>query len=341
VFNVHGSWSFTSALGTVPSAGARQRESVTFTPTDGTDYLTVTITVIINVAQTAPVVSVNPINLSYGTPLANSQLSGPATWTKGGSVVTVPGSWSFTSALGTLLKLGAGQRESVTFTPFDGTDYVAITIMVTINVLRATPTITWANPADIAYGTPLGPAQLDATASVPGTLVYYPDSGTVLSAGQGQSLAATFTPADTADYNVVTTTAKINVYPPVVKVLGLQITQVPVTTGTGKRARTKVESGLLLQFTGALPDTGIPAAYQLFTGKTRRGVTNFNTKVALKVINFTSTTVTLLHTGKLNQSLPEQLQITESDLIDAFGRPLNGGQPFSDTFGNKTVKGSE
>ena len=55
------------------------------------------------------------------------------------------------------------------------------------------------------------PRSLDATASVPGTFVYTPAAGTVLTAGAGQTLSVTFTPTDTADYNPVTTTATINV----------------------------------------------------------------------------------------------------------------------------------
>ena len=41
---------------------------------------------------------------------------------------------------------------------------------VTINVTKATPVITWSNPADIIYGTALNSTQLNATASVTGTL---------------------------------------------------------------------------------------------------------------------------------------------------------------------------
>ena len=48
---------------------------------------------------------------------------------------------------------------------------------------QATPTITWASPAGITYGTALSAAQLDATASVPGTFTYSPAAGTVLKAG--------------------------------------------------------------------------------------------------------------------------------------------------------------
>src|SRR5208337_1620369 len=69
------------------------------------------------------------------------------------------------------------------------------------------PVLTWANPADITYGTALDGTQLDATANVAGTFTYTPAPGTVLSAGAGQTLSVTFTPTDTADYNSVTATA--------------------------------------------------------------------------------------------------------------------------------------
>ncbi len=55
-------------------------------------------------------------------------------------------------------------------------------------------TITWATPAPIFYGTPLGPDQLNAAASVPGFFSYSPAAGTILNAGQ-QPLTANFTPS--------------------------------------------------------------------------------------------------------------------------------------------------
>ena len=59
----------------------------------------------------------------------------------------------------------------------------------------AMPTVIWANPADIVAGTPLGAAQLDATASVPGNFTFAPAAGTVLNAGSSQALSVTFTPS--------------------------------------------------------------------------------------------------------------------------------------------------
>jgi len=40
--------------------------------------------------------------------------------------------------------------------------------------IKGTPNITWSNPAPITYGTALGPTQLNATASVPGSFTYTP-----------------------------------------------------------------------------------------------------------------------------------------------------------------------
>jgi N-acetylneuraminic acid mutarotase len=81
-------------------------------------------------------------------------------------------------------------------------------------VQKVTPIVTWSGPGNIVYGTPLGPNQLDATASVPGSFIYSPAAGTVLNAGAGLTLSATFIPTDTADFNsVYGITTSINVTP--------------------------------------------------------------------------------------------------------------------------------
>jgi hypothetical protein len=84
----------------------------------------------------------------------------------------------------------------------------------TLTISKADQAITWANPADIVYGTALGAAQLDATVSVvgpapAGTLTYSPAAGTVLPAGGGQVLSVTA--AATTDYNAATRPVTINV----------------------------------------------------------------------------------------------------------------------------------
>ena len=76
---------------------------------------------------------------------------------------------------------------------------------------KTTPTVTWAAPAPITYGTALSATQLNASASTQGSFAYTPSSGTVLSAGS-QTLSVTFTPTDTNDYNTVTTTVPLTVF---------------------------------------------------------------------------------------------------------------------------------
>jgi gliding motility-associated-like protein len=76
----------------------------------------------------------------------------------------------------------------------------------TLTISKATPIVSWLNPAAITFGTPLSAVQLNATANVPGTFSYIPGIGTFLSAGNNQALIANFTPTDIANYNLVTGT---------------------------------------------------------------------------------------------------------------------------------------
>ena len=126
----------------------------------------------INVLRAAPTISwANPADIVYGTALSGTQLDASA---------GVTGTFTYSPAAGTVLGAGNDQTLSVSFAPSDTTDYTSASASVMINVLRATPTISWANPADIVYGTALSGTQLDATASVQGTFTYTPVAGTVL-----------------------------------------------------------------------------------------------------------------------------------------------------------------
>ena len=82
---------------------------------------------------------------------------------------------------------------------------------ISVTVSSATPSITWAPPASIVYGTALSGTQLNATASVPGTFAYNPPAGTVLNAGAAQTLSVIFTPTDTTSYSTATANVTITV----------------------------------------------------------------------------------------------------------------------------------
>src|SRR5206468_3494212 len=123
----------------------------------------------------------------------------------------VAGSFVYTPASGTVLSAGAGQTLHVAFTPGDTANYNNASKDVSITVDKGTPVITWPTPAAIDYPTALSATQLNATADVAGSFVYTPASGTVLSAGAGQTLHVAFTPGDTANYNNATKDVLITV----------------------------------------------------------------------------------------------------------------------------------
>ena len=153
-------------------------------------------------------------------------LVGSAPVTEGTVTFTI---YSGTTAIASFFGLGVGAngRADVPITIPAGTPaggaYTIVasysgsshyTTQSTFNVVtisKATPALAWSPPANIVYGTPLSAAQLNAVASVAGTFSYAPAPGTVLNAGGGQVLVATFTPADATDYNGGTVATVVNV----------------------------------------------------------------------------------------------------------------------------------
>jgi hypothetical protein len=79
-------------------------------------------------------------------------------------------------------------------------------------IFQQTPTIMWATPTPIIYGTALSATQLDASSALPGIFSYSPTAGTVLTVGQ-HTLTVTFTPNDTTDYTTATGTVSLTVNP--------------------------------------------------------------------------------------------------------------------------------
>ena len=122
---------------------------------------------------------------------------------------SVPGRFVYNPPSRTVLSVGT-HKLNTTFTPTDTVDYNIVSANVLINVTKVIPKITWSKLDNINQGTELGNTQLDATASVPGTFVYNPSSGTVLSAGT-HTLNTTFTPTDSTNYTTASASVSINV----------------------------------------------------------------------------------------------------------------------------------
>ena len=151
-------------------------------------------------ASTPVITWTKPAEIVYGMALSSTQLDAAS---------SVAGTFVYTPSFGAVLNAGS-QTLLATFTPTDTTDYTTKTASVEITVKKATPTITWAAPAAIIYGTPLNAIQLNATSTTAGTFVYNHDSGVVLRPGT-HSLLATFTPTDTVDYTTAKDTVSLAV----------------------------------------------------------------------------------------------------------------------------------
>jgi hypothetical protein len=193
-------------------------------------YIGSTGSALLTVNASATTLSVAPATGTFGGTVALS-----ATLTAGGSGVngkTVtftlngnPVGTGTTNASGvaslptaSLASINAGSYTTGVGASFAGDgDFQTTTASAALTVNKATTTIVWANPADIAYGTALGATQLNAAAkgiggaSVAGTFVYTPAAGTVLGAGAGQTLSASFTASDPNYTDVATTTVTIDV----------------------------------------------------------------------------------------------------------------------------------
>jgi beta-lactamase superfamily II metal-dependent hydrolase len=111
---------------------------------------------------------------------------------------TLPAGLTLTSggAIGGTPTLAGGYPFAVQATDANGCSGTAD---FSIAIAPASVSITWATPAPIVYGTPLGGSQLNATADAAGTFVYTPVAGTVVAAG-AQPLHVAFTPADPVNY---------------------------------------------------------------------------------------------------------------------------------------------
>ena len=164
--SIPGGFAYTPAVGVVLGAGT-QTLSVTFTPTDTTDYTTATKAVSLTVTLATLTVSAASDSRPYNT--SNPTFTGTITGAVNGDVFTE--SFSTTAIL-------SSPAGAYPITPSAvGSNLANYTIVVnpgTLTVTQATPVVTWNNPAAITYGTALSATQLNATATVGGSFAYTP-----------------------------------------------------------------------------------------------------------------------------------------------------------------------
>jgi len=181
------------------------------------DQVTVNVT---NTSATTAIASSAILNVQLGQYMTATAITDPT----GGWVCTLA-----TLSCTRNSSLAASATDSVTVTVSVGTypaGFTSGTLSATVSsvtfssnvsasdsvIYQQPPTIVWPTPAPIVYGTALSGTQLDATATVPGTFVYSPAAGTVLTVGQ-QPLQVTFTPSDTVHYSTSTASVILTVLP--------------------------------------------------------------------------------------------------------------------------------
>ena len=297
--SVPGTFTWTNSA-TVPGAGT-DSESVTFTPTDTTDYNTVTGSVTVSVAKATPTIATPPTAsaISVGQPLSGSTLS-PVTAAVPGNA-SVPGTFAWTTP-GTVPPLGT-DSESVTFTPTDTADYNTVTVSVTVTVNnKTTPTVTvWPAAGAITYGQTLASSVLAGgtasynSAAVAGTFAWT-TPGTVPGAG-APSESVTFTPTDTTDYNTVTGSVTVSVAkatptiatPPTASAIavGQTLASSTLTGGTASVAGT-----FTWTTPATVPGAGTPSESVTFTPTDTADYNTVTGSVAVTVNNKTTPTVT-------------------------------------------------
>ncbi len=153
------------------------------------------------------------------------------------------------SIAGNIVTMNSGTGIcNLTATWAPDSNYSGASLGQTTNASKLTPVISW-NPAPIQLGAILGPAQLDASANVPGGFMYTPSAGAVVSTTT-QIVSVVFTPAATANYNPANASVSLTVsagpaatvYPPSISFgtvyLGTISTKNVTLANTGSSAMT-------------------------------------------------------------------------------------------------------
>jgi hypothetical protein len=224
------------------------------------------------------------------------------------------------------------QEKFLEFSLYNLSNFVAPVTSDMIDVV-AMPTTTWATPASIYYGTPLGATQLDATASAPGTFAYTPPAGTILPVGI-DTLNAVFNPTDTTSYTTANASTTITVLQdttqtmltatPNPATLGSPVTltatvvgnaAAPTGTVTFYSGTTAIGTGTLTATTGdaavaTLTTSSLPLGNSILTA-TYGATTNFGASTSAK--------------------LTEVVQGTSSVTITGLVTPIDYGQIIGDT----------
>jgi len=324
-----GSFAFTTPS-TAPSAGSAS-QSVTFTPTDTTNYNTATSTVNVSVNKATPSVTTWPTAsaITYGQTLTSSTLSG-------GSA-----NGTFAFATPSTAPSAGTYSATVNFTPTDSANYNTATNTVSVTVNKANPTVTtWPTASAISYGQTLASSTLSGGASTPAGSFAFTTPSTSPSAGNA-SQSVTFTPTDTANYNTATNNVNVTVNKAAATVTWP--TASAITYGQTLTSSTLSGGSANGTFAFAAPSTAPTAGtYSATVNFTPTDSANFNTATSTVsvTVNKATTTVTL---GSLSQTYTGT-QLSATATTNPSGKTVtftyNGSATAPTSAGSYTVVGT-
>ena len=199
--SVGGTFAFTAPSAT-PPVGVYSA-SITFAPSDTTNYNSVVGAVNLAVGIGTPVVTAWPAatGITFGQSLSASTLSG--------GTASAGGTFAFATSGATP---GAGTYyASVIFTPTIAASYTTVTGTVAVAVSKAASSVTvWPVASGITYGQKLSASTLGSGTATPAGAFAFATPLTTPNAGP-YTAAVTFTPSDSADYTAANGTASVTV----------------------------------------------------------------------------------------------------------------------------------
>ncbi len=235
--SVAGTFAWTTST-TAPAIGTAS-ESVTFKPSDATDYNTVPGSVNVTVNQATPTVTAWPTAsaITSGETLASSTLSGGA--------ASVAGTFAWTAPT-TVPSVGT-DSESVTFSPSDAVDYNTVTGLVNVTVNSAQP------PTVVNTVPTSGATNVNVSNALTATFSVAMDSTTINTTTFTLATTSGATPvAGLVSYNAATAIATFTPNSPLASNTSYTAT---ITTGAKSSSEVPLGSSYIWNFTtGAIPN---------------------------------------------------------------------------------------
>lgn len=190
----------------IPAVAQSGSFAATFTPTDAANYSVLAGPIVVTVSKATPTIQTPPATASaitYGQTLADSTVTG--------GIASVPGTFAFTNGL-TLPAVSNSNTTAypVSFTPLDAANYNTVSAgTLTLTVNKADPVVTWPT-ATLTYGQTLEEAVRTGGLGA-GTFTFDAPATAPTVAESGTAYPATFTPANVANYNILTGTIVVTV----------------------------------------------------------------------------------------------------------------------------------